>query len=48
MTVQLLEPTLSEQYIDADGRLTIEGMKFFERMLNMLIDHETRIAALEA
>jgi hypothetical protein len=48
VTVKLLEPVLIEQYIDADGRLTLEGMKLFERMINMLKDHEARITALEA
>lgn len=47
MTVQLLEPTLAERYIDENGRLTIEGVKLLERIVAMLRDHEARIEALE-
>ena len=47
MTVKLLEPTLIEQYVDADGRLTIEGLKLLERIIAMLRDHEARIDTLE-
>lgn len=47
MTVKLLEPTLIEQYVDKDGRLTIEGVKLLERIIAMLRDHEARIETLE-
>lgn len=47
MAVELFEPNLIEKYIDADGRLTIEGVKLFQRIIEMLRDHETRIEALE-
>ena len=34
-------------YIDAEGRLTIEGLKLFEQLLAVLRDHEGRISVLE-
>ena len=47
MTVKLLEPALVERYVNADGTMTLEGMKLFQRMIDMLKDHETRITTLE-
>lgn len=34
-------------YVDAQGRLTVEGMKLFQMMLAILRDHAQRIEDLE-
>ncbi len=47
MTVKLLEPNLVEKYIEADGKLTLDGVKLLDRIIAMLKDHEARITALE-
>jgi len=47
MSLKPLEPTLIEQYIDKDGRLTIEGVKLLDRIIAILRDHEARIETLE-
>jgi len=35
------------RYIDAEGKLTADGLRLFVLLLAMLDDHEARIAALE-
>jgi len=45
MTVKLLEPNLIEKYTDAEGRLTLDGIKLFGRMIAMLKDHESRVSS---
>lgn len=47
MSVELLEPSPIEQYVDEEGRLTIEGVKLLQRLVEALRDHESRIETLE-
>ena len=43
MTVSVDLPSSLVRYVDADGRLTIEGVKLLQRMVKALEDHETRL-----
>lgn len=47
MAVIVKEPTNVEQYIDEQGRLTVDGMRLFQQMIRQLKDHEARIVILE-
>lgn len=40
-------PNGIERYIDPDGRLTLEGLKLFQRMISDLEAMDARIAVLE-
>jgi len=47
MTVTVEQPNNIERYIDANGRLTLEGIKLFQRIVAAINDHEARIVVLE-
>ncbi len=40
-------PNQAVVYVDANGRLTLEGIKLFLRLIDKLDSLEARIAALE-
>lgn len=41
------DPQQMVRYVDAQGRLTREGMELLQRIVASLKDHETRLTALE-
>lgn len=43
MSVQVDLPSSLVRYVDENGRLTIEGVKLFQRMVKALEDHEARL-----
>ena len=47
MAVEVKEPASLEVYVDADGKLTREGLKLLQQMVRAIKDHETRIVVLE-
>lgn len=40
-------PNSIQQYVDANGRLTLEGVKLLQRIVEALRDHEARLVVLE-
>jgi hypothetical protein len=47
MTVPVDLPNGLERYVDANGRLTIEGQKLFRKLVLAVQDMETRLKVLE-
>lgn len=47
MTVPVNDPNPLEKYVDANGRLTLEGLKLLQAAIRAIRDHEDRIVALE-
>ncbi len=47
MSIQAKEPTNIEKYVDKDGRLTIDGLLYFQLVIRTLQDHEDRLVVLE-
>ena len=43
MSLNLLEPTFIEQYVGADGRLTIEGVKLIQSMVDAIKENQTLV-----
>lgn len=47
MAVTAKLPTDIEQYFDKDGRLTHDGIRFFQQIIRKLEDLEARVVVLE-
>jgi len=45
MAVKIDEANAITRYVDADGKLTVEGLRLFQLIVKMLKDHETRLVA---
>lgn len=48
MTVFVELPSEGVQYVLPDGRLTIEGLKLFQRLVDAIEDLDTRLTTAEA
>lgn len=42
-----MTPDSQTKYVDKDGRLTVEGLKYFDQMAREIADLKARLAALE-
>lgn len=47
MSITAKQPNGIEQYVDANGRLTLEGIKLLQRVVNDLNSLDARVTALE-
>lgn len=47
MTVEVQLPIQGVRYVDADGRLTLDGVLLLQRIVDALEEMEARLQALE-